>query len=158
MKLVVLSDIHGDYQRLVNTVFAERDADAIIFLGDGLRELDRLQDEQPALKIYAVRGNCDIASFAPPEAITAFAGKMILFTHGHLYGVKSGIQDLAIAAKAQDIDIALYGHTHCALHQCIEGVHLFNPGALSGLYGNSGTYGILTLEQGEAHFEHKQAK
>lgn len=157
MKLVILSDIHGNYQQLVNTVFAEGDADAFVFLGDGLREIERLQDEQPELKIYAVRGNCDVACFAPHEAITAFGGLMVLYTHGHLYGVKSGLDELAIAAKAQDIDIALYGHTHCAAHQIIEGVHLFNPGALSGMRGDA-FYGVITIEQGVPHFTHKQAK
>ena len=65
MKLLVVSDVHGDLDALERAVDAEADADAVIFLGDGLREAEDLQDMRPELKIYSVRGNCDYAYFAP---------------------------------------------------------------------------------------------
>ena len=74
MKLLVVSDVHGDLDALERAVDAEADADAVIFLGDGLREAEDLQDMRPELKIYSVRGNCDYASFAPPDGLAAFGG------------------------------------------------------------------------------------
>ena len=38
MKLLVVSDVHGDLDALERAVDAEADADAVIFLGDGLRK------------------------------------------------------------------------------------------------------------------------
>ena len=55
MKLLVVSDVHGDLDALERAVDAEADADAVIFLGDGLREAENLQDMRPELKIYSVR-------------------------------------------------------------------------------------------------------
>ena len=58
MKLLVVSDVHGDLDALERAVDAEADADAVIFLGDGLREAEDLQDMRPELKIYSVRRLC----------------------------------------------------------------------------------------------------
>ena len=83
MKLLVVSDVHGDLDALERAVDAEADADAVIFLGDGLREAENLQDMRPELKIYSVRGNCDYASFAPPgwplSAVCYFIIHMVIY-------------------------------------------------------------------------------
>ena len=42
MKLLVVSDVHGDLDALERAVDAEADTDAVIFLGDGLREAENL--------------------------------------------------------------------------------------------------------------------
>ena len=49
MKLLVVSDVHGDLDALERAVDAEADTDAVIFLGDGLREAEKLQDMRPVL-------------------------------------------------------------------------------------------------------------
>ncbi|MEG1640414.1 MAG: metallophosphoesterase [Ruthenibacterium sp.] len=155
MKLVIIADVHGNYQRLTDVVDAERDADAFFFLGDGLTEMEMIQDEHPTLKVYAVRGNCDFASFSPTQAVTAFGGLLIFYTHGNLYQVKNGVDALLSAAKYREADIALYGHTHTPAYAYLEGVHLFNPGALSGMYGETASYGILNIKDGKPTFTHK---
>lgn len=109
MKLLVVSDVHGDLDALERAVDAEADADAVIFLGDGLREAEDLQDMRPELKIYSVRGNCDYASFAPPDGLAAFGGVLFYYTHGNLYNVKNELDTLADAARARGADAALYG-------------------------------------------------
>lgn len=155
MKLVVIADIHGNYQRLTDVVEAEQDAAAFFFLGDGLSEMEMLQDEHPSLKVYAVRGNCDFASFSPTEAVTAFGGLLIFYAHGNLHQVKNGMDALLTAAKYREADIALYGHTHLPAYQYIDGVHLFNPGALSGGIGETSSYGVITITDGKPVFVHK---
>ncbi|MEG1153365.1 MAG: YfcE family phosphodiesterase [Ruthenibacterium sp.] len=156
MKLVIIADVHGNYQRLSDVVEAEHDAEAFFFLGDGLTEMEMIQDEHPMLKVYAVRGNCDFASFSPTEAATAFGGLLIFYTHGNNYQVKNGIEPLLSAAKYREADIVLYGHTHRPSYQYVEGVHVFNPGALSGMYGEKSGYGILTITDGKPIFTHKE--
>ena len=136
MKLLVVSDVHGDLDALERAVDAEADADAVIFLGDGLREAEDLQDMRPELKIYSVRGNCDYASFAPPDGLAAFGGVLFYYTHGNLYNVKNE-------------------HTHCAGGEERSGVVLFNPGALSRVQGR-GSYGVVMVENGAPRFEHRR--
>lgn len=153
MKLLVISDTHGDSPALEQAVKAHPDADAILFLGDGIREVEDLQDEYPQKRIYAVRGNCDYASFAPADGLAAFDGVLFYYTHGNMYEVKNGTDDLAAAAHARGADVALFGHTH--LPECCRkaDVTLFNPGSLSRAYGR-GSYGVITIENGMPQFAH----
>ena len=68
MKLLVVSDVHGDLDALERAVDAEADADAVIFLGDGLREAEDLQDMRPELNDLQRAGQLRLCLFAPPEA------------------------------------------------------------------------------------------
>ena len=148
MKLLVVSDVHGDLDALERAVDAEADTDAVIFLGDGLAL-------SPRASIYGVRGNCDYASFAPPDGLAAFGGVLFYYTHGNLYNVKNELDTLADAARARGADAALYGHTHCAGCEERSGVVLFNPGALSRVQGR-GSYGVVMVESGAPRFEHRR--
>lgn len=155
MKLLVVSDVHGDLDALERAVDAEADADAVIFLGDGLQEAENLHYMHPELKIYSVRGNCDYASFAPADGLAAFGGVLFYYTHGNLYNVKNELDTLAHAAHMRGADAALYGHTHCTACEERNGVMLFNPGSLSKVLGR-GIYGVVMIENGTLHFEHRQ--
>ena len=101
------------------------------------------------------RGNCDYASFAPPDGLAAFGGVLFYYTHGNLYHVKNELDTLADAARARGADAALYGHTHCAGCEERSGVVLFNPGALSRVQGR-GSYGVVMVENGAPRFEHRR--
>lgn len=155
MKLLIVSDTHGDRRALERAVNAEPDAAAVLFLGDGLRDAEALGDARPALRIYSVRGNCDLASFAPADALAPFGGVLFFYTHGHLYGVKSGLDALARAAAARGAGAALFGHTHRAALERRGGVLLFNPGALSSQNGR-GEYGVAVVGDGRVAFEHRK--
>ncbi len=155
MKLLVVSDTHGDLRALRRAVDAEADAAAVLFLGDGLRDAEALGEERPALRLYTVRGNCDLASFAPSGALAPFGGVLFFYTHGHLYGVKSGLEQLADAAAERGAQAALFGHTHRQALERRDGVTLFNPGALSTQSGR-GQYGVVWVQDGKATFEHRQ--
>ena len=135
MKLLIVSDTHGDLRALRRAVDVEQDAAAVIFLGDGLRDAEALQDERPALRLYAVRGNCDLGLSAATGALAPFGGVLFFYTHGHLYGVKSGLTELAEAAAARGAQAALFGHTHRQTLEQRSGVLLFNPGSLSSRQG-----------------------
>ncbi len=155
MKLLIVSDTHGDLRALRRAVEREADAAAVIFLGDGLRDAEALQNERPALRLYSVRGNCDMASFASASALAPFGGVLFYYTHGHLYGVKSGLTELAEAADARGAQSALFGHTHRQTLEKRGGVVLFNPGALSSQCGE-GHYGIAIVQEGSVRFEHRK--
>ena len=71
----------------------------------------------------------------------------VFLTHGHLFGVKSGLDTLAAAAKDMGAQLALFGHTHQALLEERNGVTLLNPGA-AGRFGRS-SYAVVELANGK---------
>lgn len=108
-ELLILSDSHGCVER-INEVLARNGARRVIFLGDGLRDIDAA--DIATREVYTVRGNCDWCFDQPDEALEIFDGCRVFFTHGHKYGVKAGLGAALVAAAARDADVLLYGHTH----------------------------------------------
>lgn len=148
MKLLVLSDSHGEAGRLSAALDAHPDALDVVFLGDGARDVETIEGAYPERRFYCVRGNCDFASFLPAEGLVPFGGMNFYYTHGHLHGVKTGLELLADQARQMGAQVALYGHTHRARMERWNSLVLFNPGSISSDRG-SGSYGILTVEDGK---------
>ena len=144
-KLLVLSDSHGGRTAIERVLMKEsKNIDALIFLGDGLRDLELTLTLYPKLRAYSVAGNCDYGALEPTDGLAAFDGVVIFYTHGHMYGVKYDLDTLADAASARGAEVALFGHTH-------------NPGSCGRCYTGPDTYGILTLDGGKVTaYEHKE--
>ena len=87
-KLLILSDSHNSTGAVERILHAESDATAVIFLGDGLRDLEEALTFYPKMKVYAVAGNCDFGALEPLDGLAAFDQVVIFYTHGHMYGVK----------------------------------------------------------------------
>ena len=100
-KLLILSDSHNSEAAIRRILKAEADADALIFLGDGLRDLERALTEAPRLRTYAVAGNCDYGALEPLDGLAAFDKVVIFYTHGHMYGVKYDTDTLVETAAAR---------------------------------------------------------
>ena len=101
-KLLILSDSHNSRLAIENILAAEADSiDALIFLGDGLRDLEQALTFYPSLRAYAVAGNCDFGALEPLDGLAAFDGVVVFYTHGHMYGVKYDLDTLADAAAAR---------------------------------------------------------
>ena len=147
MKLLVVSDVHGDLDALERAVDAEADADAVIFLGDGLREAEDLQDMRPELKIYSVRGNCDFGTSATLAGCFSCGPAKIFYTHGHMYSVKYGLDDLVAAAADIEANVVLFGHTHVPFVGYQRGMHLLNPGSLGLPRDGKSTYGVVDVTE-----------
>ena len=70
-KLLILSDSHGGSDAIARILKAEREnIDALIFLGDGLRDLELALTKYPRLRTYAVAGNCDFGALEPYDGVT----------------------------------------------------------------------------------------
>ncbi len=155
-KLIILSDSHGDADSIRRVLAQEKTIGAVIYLGDGIRDMEAAMEDHPGLRYYLVGGNCDFHSFYPREALAPFEKSILYYTHGHIHGVKYDVTTLARAAKARGAKIALFGHTHKPLLQELEGITLFNPGSCGRCYTGDNTYGVLTLEDGAlVSAEHK---
>ena len=132
------------------------DAEVVFFLGDGLSDADFLARYDKERMWIAVRGNCDFRSlFCDREAQKTeeifLEGKRILATHGDLYQVKYGLENIKSLAKLRKADIVLFGHTHTPYEEYADGenpFYLFNPGT------SSQSYGILTLNEKTVLFSH----
>jgi len=156
MKILIISDIHGNAYALRNVLRSHRRIDCVILLGDGLDVAEEVLPSFSDVKVFAVRGNCDMRPLFLGEPLKkldflTLEGKKIVFTHGDLYGVKYGDGGLFRLAEEHQADIVLYGHTHEPRESYVDGVYYFNPGALSG-YNQS--YGLLTIDGNNLLFSH----
>lgn len=156
MKILVISDSHGNAPDILRTVSVHPDAELLIFLGDGLRDLELVRSSFPqTMAVIAVSGNCDFFTFgggaARDEELIALDGYRIFACHGHRFGVKGGLGGLASAAHSRGADVALFGHTHTpheGLDYCGEhALRLFNPGSLGRSGDGCAHYGILDLRK-----------
>lgn len=144
MRVLVVSDIHGREHRLREALEQQPTARHVIFLGDGLRQVEDVMDLYPDRTFYTVPGNCDFGAGGIPVRQEILGGKRFYFTHGHLHDVKYTLYRLDLAAREAGADIALFGHTHNPYREYADGLHLFNPGSL----GYGGTYGYVDIEGG----------
>ena len=133
MRIVVISDTHGNYSALEKVIMRNTDADWIIHLGDGERELDNflLNHMELSQKLIHVSGNCDGSSLSPETFILPVGEHRILATHGHNYGVKISLEMLKMTARENNCDIVLFGHTHVRYESFEDGLYIMNPGSAS---------------------------
>lgn len=133
MRIVVMSDTHGNYRALESIILRNTDADWIFHLGDGERELDRfvLGHEVLAPKIIHVAGNCDYNSLSHEVFTLPVMEHKILATHGHAFGVNGSLERLKQTALTNGCDIILYGHTHVRFQSFENGLYILNPGSAS---------------------------
>lgn len=144
MKILVVSDTHGDFHSLLKAVKAQPDAEVIVHCGDGDEQVQLLKDTYKDKMIVGVRGNCDWNSFLPSKETLSILGKKIFITHGHLYNAKVGLYQILCAAREEGADILLYGHTHIAMNAYEDGLYMMNPGSC---HGYMASYGILEITE-----------
>lgn len=144
MKILIISDTHGNVNRAFDAHTICDTVDIIIHLGDGAADADLLR-EALEIPVINVAGNCDPGSKAPRELIWECEGKRILLAHGDAYRVKSGLARLLCRALETGADAALFGHTHCAFSESQSGVLLINPGTLAN-YGNYRSFAVLHID------------
>lgn len=145
MRILVLSDSHRRSGEIEKIIESQPNARHIFFLGDLLHDIEYLPEIYSDRTFYSVPGNCDFANFEPTTRTVTLAGRKILYTHGHEYGVKSGIERLLSYATAREADIVLYGHTHIAQTLYRDGLTVVNPGSVGkGAMFNS--YAVIDIE------------
>ncbi len=155
MKILVVSDSHGNYLSFKRAVEKETDCQALIFLGDGERDFD-IVTRNMTISTYRVRGNNDWDSSTALSAAVDIGNHRFFLTHGHRYGVNRELGLLTYTARQNNCQCALFGHTHCRHYSFENGVHLFNPGSISlPRDGNGCSYGIITDEGGKLDFYYK---
>ena len=144
MRILVLSDSHGMPSRILDAVEAHPEAEALIFLGDGERDLDTVESYYYSLpNVIKVAGNCDFSSSLPLLRVVTLGGKKIYCTHGHAEHVKYDTDELLLRARQEGADIVLYGHTHTGVTCYDDGLYIMNPGSI-----RDGHYGMIDIVPG----------
>lgn len=144
MKILVVSDTHGDTYSLKSAINSKKDAEVIIHCGDGNSEFENLRALYPEKHFIGVRGNCDFCCSASNIETITLEGKKIFITHGHLYNAKYGLYNLVCAAREAEADLLLFGHTHNPLEDYDDGLHIVNPGSL---HGYSASYAYIDVTE-----------
>lgn len=153
MKFLVISDTHGNIDKVLQIYQKHTDIDALIHLGDYERDAVDIKDAL-GCDMISVKGNMDNGySNNEFKIIETECGKLLL-THGHMQHVKSSLQSLMYLAEEHDCTAALFGHTHMPVSDDLDGLYLINPGSLSlPADSSNGSYAVINTDSGEFEAE-----
>ena len=134
MKILLVSDSHGDYLAL--DALAKKYPNMDLYLHAG----DSEQDEFSIKPFISVRGNCDHYYDFPNYLV-------IPSPQGNIY-----VQHVPFVSPSvineHNAKIVIHGHTHTRRHEKKNGILFINPGAIS--YARDkydGSYAILTIDE-----------
>ena len=146
MKILVLSDSHSGL-RFMRRCIAAVKPDAVVHLGDYYDDAGAMAEENPNIVFHTVPGNCDQyrCPLNTPQILAySVCGVKLYMTHGHLHGVKSGVDRLLRAAREFGAQAVLFGHTHSAVcYQELDGLWVLNPGSCG---TDSGSAGVIETD------------
>lgn len=131
MKILVVSDSHRDIKYLYNVIVYEKPTH-IFFTGDHSDDIIDMQYAFENIKFYITRGNCDYYDNVTKDIIEVELeniGKIIL-THGHLFNVKSTMNDIYKFGFQNNANLVIFGHTHIQHKSEFKNIIFLNPGAI----------------------------
>lgn len=153
MKIVVVSDSHGDYQSLLDIVNKEYGTDIYIHLGD-YSIPDYLMSD-----FLVVKGNNDYGSEFPfQRTITIGKNKNIKIHLEHGFSFMF-LFNREKYIKEKDCDIFLFGHSHKKEAYKEGKTFVFNPGSLTKPRDESrGSYLVLNIDENSKNGEKFELK
>lgn len=158
MKILIVSDSHGNHDLVRRAVGQEAPIDLLIHAGDVEGDLERVLGPAREYEIRAVSGNMDWSDRLEDELCFPAAGHVIYVTHGHRLGVHGGTKRLRERAKKLGADIAVYGHIHMPVLETEDGITVINPGSVAKprQEGRRKSYAVLNIrEDGETEIRIK---
>ena len=149
MKIGVVSDTHVSRidqlpTRLVDSL---KEVDLIVHLGDytGRELLDGLRRLGDFRGVFGNMDTSAVRAELPEKEVVDVNGKRLGLIHG--WGAPWGIHK-KIKDHFKGVDAVLYGHTHMAKNELVDGILFFNPGSATGRFpALRKTYGILVIEE-----------
>ena len=144
MKVIVISDSHGSTNNIIYALSREKDITTVIFLGDGIGDIEQAEQWFPEHKFICVKGNNDFYANEDPTEYRHIEGNTIVATHGHHFSVRQTKAELISHAKGVLANVVFFGHTHRALDYTdpVSEIRLINPGAMC-----DGKYAVVSLEK-----------
>ena len=154
MKVLVISDTHGDISSLNEIISRHKDIDYFIHSGDTYADA-LLISQMYDIPFKGVRGNSDTEFNGQDDYFIFLEDVGIFVTHGHRYNVKSSINNIYYKGLEMKANIVIFGHTHLPYNYDIDGLLIINPGSVSRpRSGNRGSYGVLVINNGDYRYKH----
>ena len=126
MKIVIMSDTHGNRDIIEKVKSYYPEADTYIHCGDS----ELAANDVVLQDVHKVGGNCDHDAAYEDDVLLETGGTKLYITHGHLYNVKSSLMTLAYRAEEVGADIVCFGHSHVLGVEKIHSTLFINPGSL----------------------------
>lgn len=147
MKIVVISDTHGDTSAINQVLLRERGVDLYLHAGDVVAPKEAINP------FAAVRGNCD--GFYRQDYDKVYEYKT---PFGKIHMEHIPLSDIMVEAlKLEGVRIFIHGHTHVRKVEKDGEAYIFCPGSLT--YprdNNKGTYLILEVTEKEVKYTFKE--
>lgn len=149
MKIIIVSDSHGNVRNISRAIEDNPDANIILHAGDGALDVNGLFGAGKTF--YRVRGNCDGDIPIEDDEVVEIDNVRILLTHGHRYKVSYFSEPIVEKAKELNCTAAVFGHTHKALIENVDNVLLINPGTCNKNRSRNGavSYALLEIENSQ---------
>ena len=148
MNILIMSDTHGNFGTIKRLMENYKSVVShAIHLGDHAKDMTRYSRSYDSdIVCHITNGNTDPLVEGYEERVIEIGGKRMFITHGHNYGVKSGLDRLIYKAIELKVDACLFGHTHIPELFTHGGIVFLNPG--STVYPDIDTvrsYGLLRI-------------
>ncbi len=157
MKVLVMSDSHGNWRNIEGAVKEAGEIDMLIHCGDVENDADFVRNMLDC-PVHIVAGNCDYYGDLPDMDVFMVGNYKVMACHGHGFFVNGSTKYLKEYARDNGIDVVMYGHTHKPYFEIDGDVTVLNPGSIAfpRQDGRERTYLIMEIdENGEACYEHK---
>lgn len=149
MRIAVISDTHRDPKTLEICKEYIKDFDCVIHLGDNTDDGEYITEDFSG-SVYIVKGNCDYGKKWPKDQVIDIEEIRILATHGDMYNVKMGMNNLYYRAREVEANLVLFGHTHVSSLEEYNGITFMNPGSISMPRSSKGGFiGVIELDNGK---------
>ncbi len=158
MKILIVSDTHGNLKNFNEILKQESPVDMIMHLGDICRDEEEIRElAGDTCTVAMVRGNCDYFSREPDTRDFSIGNHKIHMEHGHY--LPDSLNSIAYKAEELGADFVFFGHTHRPLITKVGDITIANPGSISKPRQSDGcpTYMIMEIDaQGEVHLSLKK--
>lgn len=147
MKILIVSDTHGDIDNLLKGIKQIEKPDMLLHLGDYVEDGINIGKEMN-IPTTIVKGNGDYTrNDYNYDEIVEIGDKRIFMTHGHKYNVNFSLSNLFYKGKENRADYILFGHTHIPIIEKINDITIMNPGSPSSPrgYDNRKTFGMIII-------------
>lgn len=156
MKILIVSDTHRRDENLKQVIEKTAPVDMLIHLGDAEGSEGKILEwVNEGCRLEMVLGNNDFFSMLDREKEIKVGRYRILLTHGHLYNVSLGVEQLKDEALDRGCDIVMFGHTHRPHLEQGANLTVLNPGSLSfpRQDGRKPSYMIMEIDdKGDVHY------
>lgn len=147
MKIIVVSDTHGNNGAFLEKAITMKKADLIFHLGDYVSDAKKISKIM-GIDFIAVKGNGDYGTKDVNEdELVEINGKRIFLTHGHRYNVSYNLNDIYYKGLELGADLILFGHTHVPIIEKTKELIIMNPGSPSipRTLDRKRTFGLITI-------------